>query len=490
MKELLEDGFKAARERYAGATQLAFLLVALLLALHLTTVTHYLERERALRDARSEAETALRLQNLAKEIKDSADNLEQERRMRTDALLQAFITGLKGDFRAVDAAVSSASGGKFGQRVASDPELPSQLTSPPSPSPAAPSPPPVLPPGPPPALAPVQLPLRAPMGIDTTETAILPPFPPELLGKIKSIQDIRSLREELAPWIKTNVLAPRLDKLRENWKNEVWPNLERDATTLLAAASQGSKLSLRSAELTLKFVKLNDVIQNLLDTGRKLDFREPADPTWWQSEGGKMASGVAIGDASAKALGTGVMEQAAEKCADVAAAAKGHADSLSKDTELARDSLDKAFEEQKKRADALAQPLTFLAVDLAMVAESFPLVLGAGLGVVFFWPGWRRRELAQAWAALSRVDPEWREVFNVLGFTPKRSPELLLGLIAAFMWLVIASWQLNVAGIVPLARVGKVAGMGLVFLGLAIAWRLREEMRVEAIIRAVAAARD
>jgi hypothetical protein len=149
----------------------------------------------------------------------------------------------------------------------------------------------------------------------------------------------------------------------------------------------------------------------------------------------------------------------------------------------AEKALEESFKEQKKRADELGQPIGFLAIDLAMLVETFPLILGGALGVGFFWIGWRRRELAQAWAALAKADAEWRHGSEAIGLARGSRNEFIVGFIAGLSWITFTSYQLLVSDVLPLLQVVKLWLLGLCFLVVGVAWYLRESACVDKIIR-------
>jgi len=218
------------RFHYAGAVRTSFVIVAVLLAFHMTTLSQYIQREQALRVAKDEKDKASLLQEVTKRMLNSAKSLDEERENR---------------IRALD---------------------------------------------------------------------------------------------------NSDICNPRVDQLRAGWKTSVWPQLRSYVLALAGEISQAEELLLKDSKL---MARLSKQIEDLLKKG----------------------------------------------------------DSYA---------LEKGFEEQKKRAEELAKPLTDLALDLALITESFPLILAVGIGVAIFWPGWRRRELLETWGHSSQ------SILNG-GMLPKRS---------------------------------------------------------------------
>jgi hypothetical protein len=171
----------AARERYSGAQRFAFLIAALLLAVHLTTVTQYLRREPALRQANKDAETAKSLSELSRQIVDSTGKLVKEQADQTKAIIDSFINGLEADFRELDVAIDRARGG-----------LPQENQQ-----------------------QPQQQQVRAPVLR----------LPEDLSEKIRLAPDIDSIKQLVAPWIEEHLVQARLDQLKDEWRTKVWPKL-------------------------------------------------------------------------------------------------------------------------------------------------------------------------------------------------------------------------------------------------------------------------
>ena len=110
-----------------------------------------------------------------------------------------------------------------------------------------------------------------------------------------------------------------------------------------------------------------------------------------------------------------------------------------------------------------------------MLVETFPFILGVALGVGFFWVSWRRRELAQAWAALAKSDAEWQHGAEAIGLAHGRRKEFIVAFIAALFWITFASWQLSVSGVVPPLRATELCALGICFLTVGAAWHWRQK---------------
>jgi hypothetical protein len=445
MREVLEESFKVAHERYAGAVRMAFVIVAALLALHITTVSQYVLREQAVRATRQEKEKALRLEEITKRMVASAGELDRLRQSQTKILIDDFVQVLIDDFSALNDSIRQARGQQQEQ------------------------------------LAP-QLQVQQQMQMVRPLVRVIPD---ELLEKLDSITDSDRLREEFAPWITDTLIAPRVDELRQGWKLNLWPPLRSHGEALAAQISQAKELLSENSALMVRLAQLSEQVKALLIKGESFQFRVPENTTWWQTVSGKMATGITIGEQSAKELEIGIVRELVEASQQAAAAAKQEAELIFAEQVSARKALENGFEEQKKRADDLAKPLTYIALDLALVAGSFPLLLGFGLGVAFIWPGWRRRELLRTWATLIALDPEWKAARPMVGSVAKEFFTLLLALIAALAWIAVAGWQLVRSGLITAQDSQKLCLQGSIVVIVAVAWRLYENHRIAKSIPAL-----
>ncbi len=435
MKELLEDCLKAARERYSGAQRFAFLIVALFLAIHLTTVTQYLRREPAVRQASKNAETAKSLNEVTRQIAASTGKLAKEQADQTKAITESFVNELKKDFSEVDDAINRARRG-----------LPQEDQN----------------------AQPQQQQVRA------APKLVLPE---DLAEKVRVAGSVP--KDVVDPWIEKSVIQPRLDQLRDAWRTKVWPKLTAIGADLNSQVDEALKLSPKDPDL----FELERHVKAFVQSGASINFNPPANHSWWRTQRGKGAAGEEFDASSASALHVDLIDNVAKAMQTTADKANSKADAILANAEQAEKALEKSFEEQKKRADELAQPIGFLAVDLAMLVETFPLILGGALGVAFFWIGWRRRELAQAWAALAKADAEWQHGSEAIGLAHGPRKEFIVAFIAALSWVTFASCQLSVSTVLPLSRAAELGALGVCFLAVGAAWHWRENGRVDKIIR-------
>jgi ElaB/YqjD/DUF883 family membrane-anchored ribosome-binding protein len=435
MKELLEDCLKAARERYSGAQRFAFLIAALFLAVHLTTVTQYLRREPAVRQASKNAETAKSLNEVTRQIAASTGKLAQEQADQTKAITETFVNELKKDFSEVDDAINRALRGLPQEAQDAQPQQQQVLAA---------------------------------------RKLVLPE---DLAEKVRASGFV--LKDVVDPWIEKSVIQPRLDELRDAWRTKVWPKLTAIAADLNSQVDEALKLSPKDPDL----FELKKQLKAFVQSGASINFNPPANHSWWRTQRGKNATGEEFDASSASALHVDLIDNVAKAMQTAADKANSKADAIMANAEQAQKALEKSFEEQKKRAAELAQPIGFLAVDLAMLVETFPLILGGALGVAFFWIGWRRRELAQAWAALAKADGEWQHGAEAIGLAHGPRKELIVAFIAALSWVTFASCQLSVSTVLPLSRAAELGALGVCFLAVGAAWHWYENGRVDKIIR-------
>jgi ATP-dependent Clp protease ATP-binding subunit ClpA len=82
--------------------------MAVFLAIHLTTVTQYLRREPAVRQASKNAETAKGLIEVTRQIAASIGKLVKEQADQTKAITETFVKSLEKDFSEVDDEINLA----------------------------------------------------------------------------------------------------------------------------------------------------------------------------------------------------------------------------------------------------------------------------------------------------------------------------------------------------------------------------------------------
>jgi hypothetical protein len=211
VKELLEDCLKAARERYSGAQRLAFLIAALFLAVHLTTVTQYLRREPAVRQASKTAETAKNLSEEARQIADSTGKLAKEQAGQIKDLTESFVDKLKTDLHQVDVAIDRARRGLPASSEDQDFEQQQQQQ----------------------------------------QVRVIVPkveLPQDLSAKLRS-QNTGAIRELVAPWIEEHFIQARLNGLKDEWTRQVWPKLAAIGADLISRIDEASKLSPEDRDL-------------------------------------------------------------------------------------------------------------------------------------------------------------------------------------------------------------------------------------------------
>jgi hypothetical protein len=112
MDEITREWFSSARERYSGAVRFAFLLLAVLFGIQLTTFTEYLDTQARLRRAKAQADEARALSATMSEVARAADALQQTVTGNLKELLDRLVEELKGDFAALDAKVAGLRGGR------------------------------------------------------------------------------------------------------------------------------------------------------------------------------------------------------------------------------------------------------------------------------------------------------------------------------------------------------------------------------------------
>jgi len=416
MDEIAKEWFSDARERYSGAVRFAFVLVAVLLGIQLTTFTEYLDTQTRLRRAKAQAEEARALTGTMREVAAAADALQQTVADTLKELLIRLVEELKGDFATLDAKVAD---------LRSDYPIPSEPRR---------------------NLAMQQL--NAP-GLQKLEIVL----DNDLEVKIKEAPNIADVSRLLAAWVDENIIRPRFAEAVDSWKRGESLILEK--ANALNETLRGVKDPLATAQTNSAFAQrlaqLRTSLKNFPDRLAAVAFKPPANPTWWRTVQDKEGMTAALREGALKELQTVSAHDAAAQLAEAASQTQRDTEAAQKSLQEQLTALEKSFEEQKQQADSLAKPFAFIALNLDFIARRFPVSIGCGLAIAIGWPAYRRRELA---SALRLLEPESGKLVGAIGLAGPQANRplvklrwLLAGAFAA-VWVGITGWQLVAAGVV------------------------------------------
>ena len=405
LNELIETWFDDARQKHNAAQRLAFLLVAFFAALHVTTFDQYLAFQQQLRGAGIEMGEAAQTSSVLDKVAAITKELNQTIKMRLEELMQSLVENLKEDFEALDRTIAILSG----ELQDIQPELQQQQQ---------------------------QQQVRVqPRQIE---------LEPTLQEQLKITSDPAAIRRLVTPAINEKIIARRFSEATATWRGELLPALDAEAATL--------EETLRSlpSHLDTTFPglpKLRTQISQFRSKAKTLIFVPPPGE-WWRAVETKFQTAREIGVASVHNLDPAAFATAAEDLKHLSAVAEEAAESAEKHLKERMTALEKSFAEQEAHVSDLAKPLAFLALDLDFVAHRFPMLLGAALGVAFFWPAYRRLELARAFLLLSQQKQTltWADT---IGLTPARKSLWML-VVAASAWVALASWQLVQSGLIAI----------------------------------------
>ena len=416
MDEIAKEWFSDARERYSGAVRFAFVLIAVLLGIQLTTFTEYLDTQTRLRRAKAQAEEARALTGAMREVAAAAGALQQTVADTLNEQLSRLVEGLKGDFAALDAKVAD---------LRSDYPIPSEPRR---------------------NLAMQQL--NAP-GLQKPEIVL----DNNLEVKIKEAPNGAEVSRLLAAWVDENIIRPRFAEAVDSWKQG--ESLILEQAKALNETLRGVKDPLATAQTNSAFAQrlaqLRTSLKNFPDRLAAVAFKPPANPTWWRTVQDKEGVTAALREGALKELQTVSAHEAAAQLAEAASQTQRDTEAAQKSLQEQLTALEKSFEEQKQQADSLAKPFAFIALNLDFIARRFPVLIGCGLAIAIGWPAYRRRELA---SALRLLEPESGKLVGAMGLAgPQANRPLmklrwpLAGAFAA-VWVGITGWQLVAAGVV------------------------------------------
>ena len=416
MDEIAKEWFSDARERYSGAVRFAFVSIAVLLGIQLTTFTEYLDTQTRLRLAKAQAEEARALTGAMREVDAAAGALQQTVADTLNELLSRLVEGLKGDFAALDAKLAD---------LRSDYPIPSEPRR---------------------NLAMQQL--NAP-GLQKPEIVL----DNNLEVKIKEAPNGAEVSRLLAAWVDENIIRPRFAEAVDSWKQGESLILEK--AKALNKTLRGVKDPLATAQTNSAFAQrlaqLRTSLKNFPDRLAAVAFKPPENPTWWRTVQDKEGVTAALREGALKELQTVSAHEAAAQLAEAASQTQRDTEAAQKSLQEQLTALEKSFEEQKQEADSLAKPFAFIALNLDFIARRFPVLIGCGLAIAIGWPAYRRRELA---SALRLLEPESGKLVGAMGLAgPQANRPLmklrwpLAGAFAA-VWVGITGWQLVAAGVV------------------------------------------
>jgi hypothetical protein len=267
MDEITKEWFSSARERYSGAVRFAFVILAVLLGIQLTTFTEYLETQARLKRAKAQAEEARALTAAMSEVAEKANALQQTVSDNLKGLLNRLVEDLKGDFAALDAKVADLRG---------DRPIPSEAQR---------------------NLAMQQL--NAP-GLLKREIVL----GNDLEAKIKEASSVAQVSLLLTGWIEENIIRLRFAEVADRWKQGETAIVQKaDALneTLRAFPSATTETNSTFAQ---RLAQLRTTLKNFPDRLAAVAFKPPADPIWWQTVHSKGSTAEFLEEDALKVLQT------------------------------------------------------------------------------------------------------------------------------------------------------------------------------------------
>jgi len=436
MDEITKEWFSNARERYSGAVRFAFVLLAVMLGIQLTTFIEYLDTQIRLKRAKVQAEEARVLTAAMSEVAAAANALQQTVSNNLNGLLNRLVEDLKSDFAALDAKVADLRGD---HAVPSEPRRNLAMQQ-----------------------------LNAP-GLLQREIVL----GNDLEVKIREAPNSAEVYWFLTGWIDENIIRPRFAELAEGWKQEESAILEQANVLKETVRNFPSATEERNSTFTQRLAQLRASLNTFPARLEAVAFRPPADPTWWQTVLGKGSTAESLEEDALRVLQTRSANQAAAQLAEAASETQRETEAAQKSLQEQLAALEKNFEDQKQQADSLAKPFAFFALNLDFVARHFPVLIGYGLATAIAWPAYRRRELGSALQLLEQQEPELGKLVGALGLAGPQTERplvrlrwLLVGVFAA-VWVGITGWQLVAAGVLTPTEGTTEALWGLLPIALA-----------------------
>lgn len=405
MSEHLEDWFTTAQEKHANAVRLAFVVVAVLLAVHLTTITQYVATRHQLQAAREESTRLEAVSAQSRIIAGKVQALQQMAAEGSRRLLDKWVEDLRNDFRALDRAIATVRGEPVVERRSPQSAVQMNLNA---------------------AWVP---PERSPVG----ELA------PELAAQLKEA-DPGEISRLVLPWVNEKIITPRFAQLQRAWKQDLAARLTHQAA---AITSLIKSLPADPPRIRAAAAPLEQQIAAIATEAAAFEIAPPNNDRWWRTVAGKGEVAAAIGESAADRLKAAVATESAQRLEQLAADAVAGTKALEGELTASLAECAENFKKQAEQVESLAKPLAVIALDLNYVTTKFPLLLSFALAAALFWPAYWKLQLARAYARLLFAEPAARSWGRTFGWFEAHRLRLGVPAAGALAWIAAASWQLQ-----------------------------------------------
>lgn len=417
--ELARSLFSRARDRYESAGRIVFLAVFGLLIFHLTTFQPFIDATTRLDEAINKSEKLNDLHEQITQIQTQLKNLQINLHAHLQSIIDQTLEKKVADFQELNRKITRIRNENEDESAVSGGDPMMQMNAP---------------------VMQMQLQRSLPVA------PRLPDFENSVTEKIKSIQDIYSLRETILPYVRKNIIDVRFAELNEGLQT-IGSDLKNNA---FAIADSAEQLAKNYPDYVSHFQILSKNLHLFIDEFAQVKIVPPEDNDWWTTVQGKMQTLNTLGTGVETSLSRYLNREVSERLGNELTVAIQQQETLKIALDKEIDTLEKQFESQQEQMQGLGDFAKWGVLSLKPVAAKFPLLLAIVLAAVSLMLSSRIQELSLAIRTLPDTDSgvyEWFQkrisdsrdllVFNGL---PVRE---IVRAVAAILWLALASWQVS-----------------------------------------------
>jgi hypothetical protein len=301
----------------------------------------------------------------------------------------------------------------------------------------------------------------------------LPVMAAPLRSAVAHVSTRAELVELIRPYVDGEIIEPMFDRFNVGWQREGVPALVSAAQRATQRITDARQKFPMEAEA---WTRMAQAVAAIEKSASQLKAQQPGNATWWAAAEGKGATiggfALALNDAEAKRLvALGDILQSAEAALN---AGKQQQESINRKI----DELKEEFRAQQAELAAKVEPLKAVSVDLAVVVQFYPLILGLVLSGVTAWRATRVEELRGIVTLISRGDRSGLAFQWLLARTgaSRGRPHILSAVrcLAFIAWLSFSAWRLEAAAAFSGSGIGTLVliGSAAILLASLYEWRI------------------
>ena len=279
-------------------------------------------------------------------------------------------------------------------------------------------------------------------------------LPEELKEDVAALaDDYDAILTRLEPVIESRLIEPAFANLNAFWRNEQLPPLatvaERNLAVLDAVAGQADTEA-AAARRSIEAVRRAQA------DAEAVRFAPPEEPRWWLFDSGKVQASLRLAELAESVADAGelIAVSSIDDLLKSLNQAEGGKTALLDDLATAMARLEADFEAQREQLGALLEPLKAVAVDLAFFCRHFVLIIALAGAAALVWPAEKLR-VARLTAAMAEAAGQdvtvWRWFEARRQGLPSAGPARLRPYLLA---VVLVAWALYGAQRLTLLKLG------------------------------------